>query len=100
MTTPGGVITCVMSRLRRRTSFRPLALMLLLSVAAVCGACGGSDTAGSDSTSNASASTTTNPQTAAVVAAYRAEQAAFEEAIQNADPTLPALAQTMIGAQL
>ncbi|MGH9089939.1 MAG: hypothetical protein ACRDZR_00940 [Acidimicrobiales bacterium] len=35
-----------------------------------------------------------------MLAAYRAEQAAFEQAIQNANPTLPALTQTMTGAQL
>jgi hypothetical protein len=35
-----------------------------------------------------------------VLAAYRAEQAAFAVAIRTANPALPALAQTMTGAQL
>jgi len=36
----------------------------------------------------------------AVLAAYRAEQAAFQGALQQADPTFPALVQTMTGNQL
>ena len=39
-------------------------------------------------------------QTSAVLAAYRAEQAAFQQALQQADPTFPALVQTMTGNQL
>ena len=74
--------------------------MAFISVAAICAGCGGSDATGSGSTSSTSNSNTTNPQTSAVLAGYRAEQAAFEAAVQRADPTLPALAQTMTGAQL
>jgi hypothetical protein len=74
---------------------------VLLAFAVLCAACGGSQPSGTRaSTSTSDPTTTTNPQAATVAAAYRAEQAAFEEAVQNADPTLPALAQTMIGAQL
>jgi hypothetical protein len=35
-----------------------------------------------------------------VLAAYRAGWHVFEQAVDHADPTLPALAQTMTGAQL
>ena len=48
-------------------------------------------------TSVRSTTTSTNAQASGVLAAYRAEQAAFEEALQQADPTFPALAQTMTG---
>lgn len=43
---------------------------------------------------------TLSAQAAAVLAAYRAEQAAFETAEHTADAALPALAATMTGAQL
>lgn len=48
----------------------------------------------------ATTATTLSAQAAAVLAAYRAEQAAFETAEHTADPSLPALAATMTGAQL
>ena len=96
----GGAVTFGMTRLRSRTWFRPLVVTALISVAAICDGCGGSDATGSGSTSSTSNSTTTNPQTSAVLAAYRAEQAAFEGALQQADPTYPALAETMTGNQL
>lgn len=48
----------------------------------------------------ATTTTTTDPQAAAVLAAYRAEQAAFTAAVDRADPTSPGLADTMTGAQL
>jgi hypothetical protein len=96
----GGAVTFGMTRLRSRTWFRPLVVMALISVAAICAGCGGSDANGNASTSSTSNSTTTNPQTSAVAAAYRAEQAAFEAALQQADPTFPTLAQTMTGNQL
>lgn len=100
LSTTSGAIACAMARVRRRKGFAPLVAMVLFSVAAIGAGCGGSDAAGNRSTSSSSSTTTTNPQTAAVVAAYRAEQAAFEAAVQHADPTLPALAQTMTGSQL
>jgi hypothetical protein len=96
----GGAVTFGMTRLRSRTWFRPLVVMAVISVAAICDGCGGSDANGNASTSSTSNPPTTNPRTSAVLAAYRAEQAAFEAAVQKADPTLPALAQTMTGAQL
>ncbi len=100
MIRPDGDVTFGMTRLRSRNWFRPVAVMVALSVAAICSGCGGSDPAGSGSTSSTSVSTTTNPQTAAVVAAYRAEQAAFQGALRQANPTFPALAQTMTGNQI
>ena len=101
VSTPSGAVIFGMHRLRSRTGFRSLAVTVVISVAAICAGCGGgSDASGTRSTSNPSHSTTTNPQASAVLAAYRAEQAAFEAALQHADPTFPALAQTMTGNQL
>lgn len=48
----------------------------------------------------ATPATTISAQAAGVLAAYRAEQAAFETAEHTADAALPALAATMTGAQL
>ena len=95
-----GDVTFGMTRLRSRNWCRPVAVMVALGVAAICSGCGGSDPAGSGSTSSTSASTTTNPQTGAVVAAYRAEQAAFSEAVLTANAYLPELAATMTNPQL
>lgn len=101
VSTPSGAVIFGMHRLRSRTGSRSLAVTLVISVAAICAGCGGgSDASGTRSTSNPSHSTTTNPQESAVLAAYRAEQAAFEAALQHADPTFPTLAQTMTGNQL
>ena len=92
VSTPSGAVIFGMHRLRSRTGSRSLAVTLVISVAAICAGCGGgSDASGTRSTSNPSHSTTTNPQASAVLAAYRAEQAAFEAALQHADPTLPTL---------
>ncbi|HVA06848.1 MAG TPA: hypothetical protein VNG12_08920 [Acidimicrobiales bacterium] len=90
-----------MARLRIRSG--PLRVVVLVAVAVFCASCGGSPSAtGGSSTASSVRSTTTstNAQASGVLAAYRAEQAAFEQAVQHADPTLPALAQTMTGAQL
>lgn len=79
----------------------------MLAVAlAGCGA--GSHPAATTSTSTApsttaaptTTSTTLSPQAATVLAAYRAEQAAFQTAEHTANAYLPALAATMSGAQL
>ena len=95
-----GAVTFGMAWLRSRKRFGPLAAIVPFCVAAMCASCGGSDAAGNRSTSSSSSTSTTNPQTAAVVAAYRAEQAAFEGALQQGDPNYPMLAQTMTGNQL
>ncbi len=101
MTRPGAAVTWGMAWPRIR--FGTLPMVVLVAVAVFCASCGGSPSAtGGSSTTNSVRSTTTstNAQASGVLAAYRAEQAAFEQAVQQADPTSPALAQTMTGAQL
>jgi hypothetical protein len=96
-------VTCGMARLRGRIRLKSLSVVALAALAALTVSCGGSPSAGgggSTTSSDRSTTTTTKAQATAVLAAYRAEQAAFEQAVQHADPTLPALAQTMTGAQL
>lgn len=70
----------------------------LALVALVATGCGGSSP-GPRRTGD-STTTTLSPAAAAVVSAYREGWAAFEEAVDKADPALPALAQTMTGVQL
>jgi hypothetical protein len=101
MTRPGAAVTWGMARPRIR--FGTLPLVVLVAVAVFAASCGGSPSAtgGSSTTSSVRSTTTsTNAQASGVLAAYRAEQAAFEQAVQHADPAFPALAQTMTGAQL
>jgi hypothetical protein len=101
MTRPGAAVTWGMAWPRIR--FGTLPMVVLVAVAVFCASCGGSPSAtgGSSTTSSVRSTTTsTNAQASGVLAAYRAEQAAFEQAVQQADPTLPALAQTMTGNQL
>jgi len=52
------------------------------------------------STSAATSTSTTDPATAAVLAAYRAGWAAFEHALADANPEDPELAGTMVDPQL
>ncbi|MHB1927985.1 MAG: hypothetical protein ACYCUG_00870 [Acidimicrobiales bacterium] len=70
-------------------------LALVVLVAAGCGGSspGGRRTAGSTST-------TLSPTAVAVVAAYRAAKTAFDQAVARADPTWPALDQSMTGTEL
>ena len=71
----------------------------LLGVAALAASCGGSPPSAGHHTDQSS-TTNASSQVAAVLSAYRAGWRAFEQAVDNSDPTLPALAQTMTGAQL
>ncbi|HUZ09934.1 MAG TPA: hypothetical protein VMU76_07185 [Acidimicrobiales bacterium] len=73
------------------------------------GACGGGRSAApattarprpTSSTSAPVSSTTTDPASSAVLSAYRASSAAFEQALAAANPADPALAATMIDPQL
>ena len=101
MTRSGGAVTWGMAWPRIRSGLLPVAV--LVTVALFCASCGGSPSAtggSSTTTSVRSTATSTNAQASDVLTAYRAEQAAFEQAVQQADPTLPSLAQTMTGAQL
>lgn len=101
MTRSGGAVTWGMARFRTRS--RSLPMVVLVALAVISASCGGSNSAtggGSTTTSDRPTTSTTSPQTSAVLAAYRASQAAFDQAIQQADATLPALAQTMTGGEL
>ncbi len=101
MTRSGGAVTWGMARFRTRS--RSLPIVVLVVLAAFSASCGGSNSAtggGSTTTSDRPTTSATSPQTSAVLAAYRAEQAAFQGALQQADPTFPALVQTMTGNQL
>jgi hypothetical protein len=89
------VIPCGMSRSSVLTRLRSLR-GVCVALALLAGGCGGSHPKSAAATST----TTPDPQASAVLAAYRAEQAAFTAAVDRADPTWPGLAQTMTGAQL
>lgn len=96
MSTPPRAVTCGMTRFPSRYRFRLRMAAGLLAIAGLAAACGGSHSA----SGHDRATTTTNAQAVTVLAAYRAEQAAFEQALQQGNPNLPALDQTMTGAQL
>jgi hypothetical protein len=85
-------LTCGMAWFPGRTWAHSRTVGGLVVFAVLAASCGGS---GADRSTS-----TTSPQAAAVLAAYRAEQAAFEQALQQGNPNLPALDQTMSGAQL
>ena len=72
---------------------------------AACGGGAASSTATTigprpSSSTSASPSTSTDPTASAVLAAYRAEWSAFEQALATANPEDPALAATMVNPQL
>jgi hypothetical protein len=99
MRTSAPAVTCRMAWFPSRTWSRTwTAAACLFGVAALAASCGGSPSA-SGHHSDHPTTTTASPGTAAL-AAYRASQVAFDQAIQQADPTFPALAQTMTGAEL
>ena len=100
MTRASAVVTWGMARHRTR---RRLTVMSIAAVAFgfLVSSCGGSGSAtGGGTTTSDRTSSTANSKQGAVLAAYRASQAAFQQAVDSADPALPALAQTMTGAQL
>lgn len=77
----------------------------LAAVALLLGACGGGAASSTATTVRAkptgsTSPSTTDPATAAVLAAYRAGWSAFEQALATANPSDPALAATMVDPQL
>ncbi len=98
MRTSDPAITCRMAWLPSRFWSGFVVAACLVGLAALAASCGRSPSASGHHADRSS--TTKSSSQAAVLAAYRAEQAAFEQAVDHADPTLPALAQTMTGAQL
>jgi hypothetical protein len=81
----------------------------LVGMGALAGCSGSPDAADSHNTTSsiapattspASTSSTTTSQAAAVLAAYRASWTAFEQALADANPNVPALAATMVDPQL
>lgn len=99
--TPTRVVTCGMARRTCRKRWRrATAIGGVAAVAVICAACGGGYSPTTASTRPPATTTTTSPREAGVLAAYRASQAAFQQAVKTANPTLPTLTQTMTGAQL
>ncbi len=94
-------------QLGRRSGYATI-LAVGVSLSVVLSACGTAHpSAGSrlrakatTSTTSSSTSTMLDPTTTAVLAAYRASSAAFEQALATANPADPALAATMIDPQL
>ena len=79
--------------------------MLSLAAALLLAACGGGPASSTATTVRAKAakstpSSTTDPASTAVLAAYRAGWSAFEQALATANPSDPALAATMVDPQL
>jgi hypothetical protein len=95
---PSQVPTAVPCGMSRSSLLASLGRVLAggAGLAVLAAGCGSSHPRSTASTST----TTTDPAAAAVLAAYRAEQAAFTAAVDRADPTWPGLAETMTGAQL
>jgi hypothetical protein len=82
-------------------------LVGIVSVSLLASACGGSKRAAPPTTrskptatTSASATTTTDRTTTAVLAAHRADWAAFEHALADANPKDPELAATMVDPEL
>lgn len=101
---PGDAASC--GSLRRRARL-VLVIASLILAGAIIAACGGgySDASSATSASTKSTTSSTAPSTSAsarraVLAAYRAGWAAFEQALATANPQDPALADTMVDPQL
>ena len=82
-----------------------IGMLSLAAAALLLAACGGGPASSTATTVRAKAarstpSPTTDPASTAVLAAYRAASAAFEQALATANPADPALAATMIDPQL
>lgn len=100
MRNSASAVTCRMAWFPRRTWYRTwIGAACLFGVAALVASCGGSPSSAGHHPDQSS-TTNASSQAAAVLSAYRAGWHAFEQAVDNADPTLPSLAQTMTGAQL
>lgn len=99
---PGSVISRPLPRgLAVRLGCLGMAGLLLTA----CGGGGATSTASTlrprpSSSATSSSTSTTDPARSAVLAAYRAGWAAFEQALATANPADPALAATMIDPQL
>lgn len=100
MRNPAPAVTCRMAWFPSRTWSRTwTGAACLFGAAALVASCGGSPSSSGHHTDQSS-TTNARSQDAAVLSAYRASQVAFDQAIQQADPTLAALAQTMTGSEL
>lgn len=88
-----------------RRSRLVIAVLSLAAAALLLAACGGGPASSTATTVRAKAakstpSSTTDPASTAVLAAYRAGWRAFEQALATANPADPALAATMVDPQL
>jgi hypothetical protein len=82
-----------------------IGVLSLAAAALLLAACGGGPASSTATTVRAKAakstpSSTTDPNSTAVLAAYRAGWRAFEQALATANPADPALAATMVNPQL
>jgi hypothetical protein len=89
-------VPCGMTRSSVLTRLR-LLLVAWAALGLLAAGCGGSDRGSAAPTTT---TTTADPEATAVLSAYRASQAAFDEAVARADPSWPALAATMTGDEL
>jgi len=87
-----------MTRFQRPMLPLPWVAAGLVLVVLLAAGCGGSSSRGRHTAD--STTTTLNPTAVAVLNAYRAAQTAFDQAVAQADPTWPALAQSMTGTEL
>lgn len=99
MRTPDPAVTCRMGWFSSRTWSGLVVSACLVGLAVLAASCGGSPSASGHHVDRSS-TTTARSQATAALAAYRASQVAFDRAMQQADPTLAALAQTMTGSEL
>lgn len=100
MTRASAAVTWGMTWRRIRTRLNAVPI-IVIAFGCLVASCGGSGTAnGGGTTTSDRSSSTVNSEQSAVLAAYRAEQAAFEQAFLTANPSLPALAETMVNPQL
>ena len=101
MTRASTVVTWGMARHRTRmrlTAMPPIAAFVFGCLVASCG--GSGSASGGGTTTSDRTSSTVNSEQSAVLTAYRAGWQAFEQAVDQGNPSLPALDQTMTGAQL
>ena len=99
MRTPDPAVTCRMAWFSCRTWSGLVVAACLVGVAVLAASCGGSPSASGHHADHPS-TTKAASQTAAVLAAYRAEWKAFEQAAATANAADPALVATMVNPLL
>ncbi len=102
MDTPPRAVALGMTPIRPRSWRRSQAVIAAAAVAVLAASCGSghSSSKGHPDSSTTITAPTTSATNSAVLTAYHAEQAAFEQAFLTADAYLPALQKTMADPQL